>query len=138
MRFLTLFAVLFSVSASAEPYCAKDFGSFLVFFQDDEKFQITHTAFPLRYSYVDAAANPEPKTVSIEIINQDDALIAKLPRYPAAETIKPVSLQETIFMEKGEVYVVRFTKPDTDYMFDFRFMKHNNCWQLVEVNNYSL
>lgn len=136
MCFCIMFFSAFAFSAS-ENSCGENVEVFLERYQANEEFRKKHSSYPLRVSYVDNSAETEPKIVTISILNEDDKKGINIPGYPSASEIKSVPFEKTVTTQNG-ITVVTFTKPDTDYKFNFHFSRNKSCWQLVEVNDESL
>jgi hypothetical protein len=115
-----------------------NFDSFLKAFQGNSEFRLAHTTFPLQYSYVDGSAFPEPQTVKVTIpdVNHPEFKVAG--RYPSQFEIQATPFEIKHSIDEHKRSEVHFGKPDTDYSFSFFFFKKDSCWNLVEMNSYSL
>jgi len=124
--------------AHAASACPASFEEYLSAFQRDPLFQNEHRQFPLRYSFLDPDAEVEPRTVKHRL----SAAQAEKERgisFPSLELEKAKGLQRKVTKAKKEAYVVRFDKPDSDaFSIEFHFSRVGHCWQLVEVNDFSL
>ena len=128
-------SLLSSVVLGAEP-CAPDFASFLLKFESSREFQRQNTSFPLSATYVDGSAEPEPITVKYKIRSTSDPKYSRA-IYPSKEKQAAIPFEKLV-SSKQKQFLVKFTKPDTDYSFEFSFEKTSSCWQLVKFEDYSL
>ena len=124
--------------ACASSGCPTRFTEFLAVFEQSVEFQTLNTRFPLRYSFLDGNAEPDPKLIKVVITR---ANASKYPgiRYPSPALQASVPLQHKLRSGVGGIQVVQFDKPESDvYSVGFSFLKVSGCWQLVEVEDSSL
>jgi hypothetical protein len=137
-RVVALILLLLPFSVNADQSCPKNSQDFLIDFQNNHEFQVAHISYPLAYSYVNANAEPEPKKIQVSILSADEVKSKKPPSYPKPNEINSIPLKQTIINTTTGSLIVNFTKPDTDYSFEYIFTNKNNCWQLSEINDFSL
>lgn len=138
LRFLLAATFLLPFASWATPSCPEAFPAFLAQFEQRMVFRLAHTRFPLLYSFVDSLAEPEPKTVVVQITraNVDEYPGAVFPSHSAQAA---VPVERNISLLEGGMVVVRFHKPDTDmYTKEFHFQAEGACWNLVRVDDGSL
>jgi hypothetical protein len=138
-RVVALILLLLPFTVNADKSCPKNIQDFLIDFQSNHEFQVAHTNYPLTYSYVDTSADPEPKKIKVSILSANEVKSKKPPSYPMPNAIQSIPLKQTITnaTTTGN-FIVNFTKPDTDYSFEYIFLNKYNCWQLSEINDFSL
>jgi hypothetical protein len=137
-RVVALILLLLPFSVNADQSCPKNIQNFLIDFQNNHEFQVAHINYPLTYSYIDTNADPEPKKIIVSILSANEVKSKKPPSYPKPNEIHSIPLKETITNTTTGNIIVNFTKPDTDYSFEYVFINKNTCWQLSEINDFSL
>jgi hypothetical protein len=101
-------------------------------------FRLAHMRFPVDYSFVDAAAVPEPQ--------RKRRLVARADLFDLRQMSPPTTLVEASQRLQRDIVsgsrggkVVRFISPDSDaYVVEYRFARGKSCWQLVQVSDSSL
>ncbi len=107
-------------------------------FQRDPSFQKAHRQYPLRYSFLDSYAEPEPRTAN-RWLSATQAEKKRAIDFPSSEQEKAKGLVRKVTKGKEGAYIIRFDKPDSDvFSIEFHFSPVGHCWQLVEVNDFSL
>jgi hypothetical protein len=135
---LSIAALLLPLTTQAASSCPSSFEKYLTRFQRDSVFQKEHRHTPLRYSFVDAEAEPEPRTVQRQL-SAVQAEKQPLIRFPSADVEKTNRLERKVAQVNDQGYVVRFDQPDSDrFSIEFHFSRIGRCWRLVEVNDLSL
>lgn len=138
MRSLIIALLFFPLLAHAESACPTRFTEFLAMFEKSIEFQTLNIRFPLRYTYVDGNAEPEPKQIKVMVSR---ANISKHPgvRFPTTAVQVTAPLKRKLTSGARGTQIVQFDKPDSDaYSVAFHFSKTASCWQLVEVEDGSL
>lgn len=120
----------------AETGCSTSFDVFLGSFERDRQFQEAHMAFPLRHSFIDMAADPEPAPVDAPL-SRKDVVAGENPLFPSPSEQAKVPLKKSVTAESRDVMVVRLQKPDSGYLLIYRFRSLDGCWQLVEFEDAS-
>jgi hypothetical protein len=117
--------------------CVERFPDFVVQFEADIAFQLKHIQFPLRITYVDATASPEPAPRTKQISRE---MYPSQPyTYPTRQVQTLRHLQKQVAEISGAKAVVRFEQPDSDvYSMEFQFEKFRGCWRLSLVRDISL
>lgn len=138
LRALSLAALLIPLVAHAASACPSSFEEYLSTFQRDPFFQKEHRQYPLRYSFLDTDAEPEPRTVKRRLSAAQVEIKSGI-SFPSLETEKTKGLERKVTKTKEGTYVVRFDKPDSGvFSIEFHFSRIGHCWRLVEVNDFSL
>lgn len=138
LRTLFVAAFLFPLTVHGASPCTSSFEEYLSAFQRDPLFQQEHRQYPLRYSFLDTNAEPEPRAVKRRL-SAAQAMKESGIGFPSLETEKAKGLERTVKNAKKGTYVVRFDKPDSGvFSIEFHFSRVGNCWRLVEVNDFSL
>lgn len=138
MRALIIVLLFVPQLACADSACPTRFTEFLAMFEQSIEVQTLNTRFPLRYSFINGNAEPEPKLIRVVIAR---ANASKYPgiRYPSPAVQASVPLQRKLSSKVGGIQVVQFDKPESDvYSVVFSFSRKSSCWQLVEVKDSSL
>lgn len=116
--------------------CPQAFADFIEHFAVDQPFARAHTQFPVDYIFVDSLAQPEPKPMQTPILGPTDQNYQKI-SFPDAKARAQIPLAMTI-NTGGNVNRVVLAKPDTDWLVTYTFKKHNKCWRLTKVEDFSL
>ena len=109
-----------------------NFSTFLSDFSERADVQKAFVQQPLKM-VTTVAGDPEPEMQKSSL--SGDQL--KFPIIPDVAKREAQGLTLTIKEEQGDHAVAILQKPDTDYVFEFRFVR-GPCWQLEEVMDYSL
>ncbi|WP_232253749.1 lysozyme inhibitor LprI family protein [Pseudomonas glycinae] len=109
-----------------------NFSTFLSAFSERAEVQKSFVQQPLKM-VTTVAGDPEPEMQKSTL--SGDQL--KFPIIPDATKREAQGLTLTIKEEQGDHAVAILQKPDTDYVFEYRFVR-GQCWQLEEVMDYSL
>jgi len=110
----------------------ENFQAFIDHFSASIASQKKYTRFPLEKLQVDALADPEPLPQEFRL--QKSQIV--FPIFPGTDEIKNESLSLAISIS-GREAKVRLFKPDTDYLIEY-FFKHEDCWNLVRIEDWSL
>ena len=135
-RILLIF-LCFPSSTIAGYECYESFDEFLPAFENNKAVQIDNTIFPLKYTFVDGGAYPEPKVINSELSSKKIEE-RKNPIYPYPKDQKKVPLLKEISEPSPGKMRIRLYKPDTDYVLRYQFELIGTCWKLTEYNNDSL
>lgn len=79
------------------------------------------------------AGDPEPELQKSSLSGDE----LKFPIIPDLAKREGQGLTLTVKEERGNKATAILQKPDTDYVFEYRF-ERGQCWQLKEVMDYSL
>ncbi len=113
--------------------CAiENFSLFLDYFSYSKNGQIKYTKIPLQKLYIDPITDPEPSSVEVKL--DSDEIV--YPVFPTKKYLKKIGATINIYLS-GKNAKVRLEKPDTDYLVMY-FFKHQNCWSLYRIENWSL
>ena len=135
-RILFLVA-FFPTSTIAGNACYGSFDQFLPAFENSRASQIDNTVYPLKHTFVDGGAFPEPKVINSEL-SRKEIEERTSPIYPYREDQEKVPfLKEISEQSPGKIQVTLY-KADTDYVLRYQFGLIGTCWKLTEFNNDSL
>ncbi|MGY2443192.1 hypothetical protein [Pseudomonas sp. SDO52101_S400] len=109
-----------------------NFSAFLSAFSERADVQKAFVQQPLKM-VTTVAGDPEPEMQKSSL--SGDQL--KFPIIPDAAKRETQGLTLTVKEEQGDHAVAILQKPDTDYVFEYRFVR-GQCWRLEEVMDYSL
>ncbi len=109
-----------------------DFSAFLSAFSERADVQKAFVQQPLRMATT-VAGDPEPEMEKRSL--SGDQL--KFPVIPDQAKREAQGLTLTVKEQRGDKAIAILQKPDTDYVFEYRFVR-GQCWQLGEVMDYSL
>lgn len=109
-----------------------EFSAFLTAFSERTDVQKTFVQQPLKM-VTTVAGDPEPEMEKRSL--SGDQL--KFPIIPDQAKREAQGLTLTVKEERGDKAIAILQKPDTDYVFEYRFVR-GQCWQLEEVMDYSL
>jgi hypothetical protein len=138
MRWLFfVFCIAPGLSAAADPGCIAAFDDFLSRFEANRPFQEQNIAFPLKHSFVDAEADPEPKVID-KPLSKSEVTEGLAPVFPSQADQKGVPFEKVIKSPTQEQRVVQLQKPDTGYQLIYKFKKFGDCWKLVEFEDASI
>lgn len=122
-----------SESSTANAACpSPDFSAFLSAFAESAEVQKAFVQQPLKM-LTTVPGDPEPEMQKSSL--SGDQL--KFPIIPDLAKREAQGLTLTVKEEQGDHAVAILQKPDTDYVFEYRFVR-GQCWQLEEVMDYSL
>ncbi|WP_322845267.1 hypothetical protein [Pseudomonas sp. B33.4] len=118
---------------SADTACpSTNFAAFLTAFSERADVQKSFVQQPLKM-VTTVAGDPEPEMEKRSL--SGDQL--KFPIIPNQAKREAEGLTLTVKEERGDKAIAILQKPDTDYVFKYRFVR-GQCWQLEEVMDYSL
>ena len=141
MRLWTFLCLLLVLPPTGQAACSQDspedFAEFLPAFLTSGDFALRRTALPLRsvrWEYgVDAKGRDRTyKTVSLipkRQIPHDKALSAFMGEN---------EMTHQVFKREREKVEVQIFKPDTDWLLHYHFRRRQGCWQLWQIEDYSL
>lgn len=109
-----------------------DFSAFLSAFSERADVQKAFVQQPLRMATT-VAGDPEPEMEKRSL--SGDQL--KFPVIPDQAKREAQGLTWTVKEQRGDKAIAILQKPDTDYVFEYRFVR-GQCWRLEEVADYSL
>lgn len=109
-----------------------NFSTFLSAFSERADVQKAFVQQPLKM-VTTVASDPEPEMQKSSL--SGDQL--KFPIIPDVAKREAQGLTLTVKEEQGDHAVAILQKPDTDYVFEYRFVR-GQCWRLEEVMDYSL
>ncbi|WP_240789165.1 hypothetical protein [Pseudomonas kribbensis] len=109
-----------------------NFSTFLSAFSERAEVQKAFVQQPLKM-VTTVAGDPEPEMQKSSL--SGDQL--KFPIIPDAAKREAQGLTLTVKEEQADHAVAILQKPDTDYVFEYRFVR-GQCWRLEEVMDYSL
>ena len=128
---------LFPTIVLAESPCLSSFNEFLSTFEKSPKFQLENISYPLKYSFIDATANPEPKTINT-LKSKSDLVARNKPVYPSISAQQKTSLVKKVHSQSQVNKIIHLHKPNTDYKIKYHFKKVGSCWKLVMLESLSL
>ena len=137
MRWLFLVFCIAPGLSAAAPACIPVFEDFLSRFEANRPFQEENIIFPLKHSFVDAAADPEPKVID-KPLSKSEVAKRVTPVFPSRTEQKRVPFEKVIKSPAPERMSVRLQKPDTGYQLIYHFEKRSGCWKLVEFEDASI
>ena len=109
-----------------------DFSAFLTAFSERVDVQKSFVQQPLKM-VTTVAGDPEPEMEKRSLSGEE----LKFPIIPDQAKREVQGLTLTVKEERGDRAVAILQKPDTDYVFEYRFVR-GQCWRLEEVMDYSL
>ena len=109
-----------------------DFSAFLAVFSERADVQKSFVQQPLKM-VTTVAGDPEPEMEKRSLSGEE----LKFPIIPDQAKREVQGLTLTVKEEQGGHAVAILQKPDTDYVFEYRFVR-GQCWRLEEVMDYSL
>ncbi|MDR6294471.1 hypothetical protein E9232_007025 [Inquilinus ginsengisoli] len=130
---LALAGAMPAVAQAATACPSQDFKAFYAAFADSAELQRAFTARPLASDTIDAAADPEPRTVTTML---DGAALA-FPVLPTAAERKHDRLETRIATLSATEFEVTLAVADTDQQLRFLFRK-TACWELYRKADDSL
>lgn len=129
-----------SLSAFGNSSCPTDFTQFVKKFSSNRSFQETHTKYPLSYISNNGQGDscyPDCPFVEDQLSRQKAKNLPD-PIFPLLSTQLEVPLKLDIKTTKNKA-VIRVDKPDSDsFSFEYVFKRHNYCWQLISVSDFSI
>lgn len=136
MRLLVLVFSLLPGLVIAQAICPVSFEQFLSKFELDRTFQQQHIHYPLRYSFIDLGALPEPRAV-FKSLSKTEVATRSSPIYPSLAHQTELNLAKNVDLQSTALAAVRLWKPDTGYLLIYRFKQIGGCWKLVEFEDAS-
>lgn len=137
MRLLVLVLSLLPGLVFAQANCPVSFEQFLSKFEVDRTFQQQNIIYPLKHSFVDLDAQPEPRAVA-KPLSKTEVATRNSPIYPSAAHQRELNLGKKVKLESKTLALVRLQKPDTGYLLIYRFKEIRGCWKLVEFEDASM
>lgn len=119
-------------NATAMACPSPDFSTFLAAFSEHADVQKAFVLQPLQM-VTTVAGDPEPEMQKRSLSGDE----LKFPIIPDLAKREAQGLTLTVKEERGDKATAILQKPDTDYVFEYRF-ERGQCWQLKEVMDYSL
>jgi hypothetical protein len=110
----------------------ENFEHFFSHWITDKSFSLERTKYPLKQ--VKYADDDEHTFEQIDFISKAD--IAGQPTLSVYENKH--GLTHTIKPQNKKLTIVSIFKPDTDWLYEYVFIKSKQCWFLEEVHDYSL
>ena len=129
--------ILFPTIVLADNPCSSSFNEFLSNFEKSSKFQLENINYPLKYSYIDPNAMPEPKTINT-LKSKDELAARKKPIYPLTSAHQQIPLVKKVYSKSQANKIIQLHKHDTDYNIKYNFKKIGLCWKLVMFESHSL
>jgi hypothetical protein len=133
--FLTLFPL--AGSANCSPGAPEPFARFLPDFLASGNFALSRTAIPLRsvrWEYgIDAEGHEQEKKTVTQLGRQQISRDKSLDDF-----MRENGLQHKLLKLARDSAEVQIYKPDTDWLLHYHFRLHRGCWQLREVEDFSL
>jgi hypothetical protein len=108
-----------------------EFSAFLSAFSEHADVQKAFVQQPLKMATT--VPDPEPEMQKRNLSGDE----LKFPIIPDQAKRDAQGLTLTVKEERGNKAIAILQKPDTDYVFEYRFVR-GQCWQLEEVMDYSL
>lgn len=122
-----------NMSNSANVACpSTEFSTFLTAFSERADVQKAFVQQPLQL-VTTVAADPEPELQKSSVSGDQ----IKFPIIPDRVKREAQGLTLSVKQEQGNQATAILQKPDTDYVFEYRFVR-GQCWRLEEVTDYSL
>jgi hypothetical protein len=127
---------------------ARSFSAFIDAFAESAAIQGRYTRIPLAYGHLDATLLGTPKednAFSTRTINSFEAIPSfdrtdKGRIFPSKKKRVEEGVEITIGAEKehsGTGMIAAIVLPDAGLRVEYRFVKTNNCWYLVEIDDWS-
>lgn len=123
--------------ALAQSGCSLTFEEFLNKFEADREFQQQNIIYPLKHSFVDPDAYPEPKIVS-QPLSIADVKLRNRPIFPLGNHQRESQLSKIVSFYSKTVVLVKLHKQDTGYLLMYQFGNIDGCWKLVEFEDASI
>lgn len=136
MRLLVLVFSLLPGLVIAQAVCPVSFEQFLFRFELDRTFQQQNILYPLRYSFIDLEASPEPRAV-FKPLSKTEVATRNKPIYPSVAHQTELHLEKNVNLQSTALATVRLWKPDTGYVLIYRFKQIGRCWKLIELEDAS-
>ena len=122
-----------NMSNSANVACpSTEFSTFLTAFSERADVQKAFVQQPLQL-VTTVAGDPEPELQKSSVSGDQ----IKFPIIPDRVKREAQGLTLSVKQEQGNQATAILQKPDTDYVFEYRFVR-GQCWRLEEVTDYSL
>lgn len=122
-----------NTSNSANVTCpSTEFSTFLTAFSEHADVQKAFVQQPLQL-VTTVAGDPEPELQKSSVSGDQ----IKFPIIPDRVKRETQGLTLSVKQEQGNQATAILQKPDTDYVFEYRFVR-GQCWRLEEVTDYSL
>lgn len=136
MRYVFFVLSLLPSLVFAQAECPSSFQSFFAQFEVDRTFQQQNIRYPLKYSFVDMDASPEPQIVKSP---RSKAAVAadKQPVYPSLAHRKKAGLVKKVMAQSKTRVTIELNVPDTGYWLIYHFKTIKGCWKLVEFEDES-
>ena len=118
--------------AASDSCPSTDFSTFLSAFSERADVQKAFVQQPLKM-VTTVAGDPEPELEKRSVSGDQ----IKFPIIPDRVKREADGLTLTVKEERGNNATAILQKPDTDYVFEYRFVR-GQCWRLAEVSDFSL
>lgn len=109
----------------------ENFEHFFAHWITDKSFSVQRTRYPLKQVYY--ADGDEPNSQQIDFISKAD--VSNQPTLSDYE--KKHGLTHTIKPQNKSKIIVSIFMPDADWLYEYVFIKTNECWFLEEIHDYS-
>lgn len=137
MRAIVLVASLGLSGVAAAEQCPADFDEFIAAFETSAEFQVAHWKRPVKYQYLEAGAEDEPKRIEVAVTLENAGEYAGI-EFPSTAAREQESLQTIVSAPDPKTRVVRLVLPDSDFQIDYEFKQTAACWELARVEDMSL
>lgn len=134
MRIVFIVILFLPSLVAAESACPSSFDEFFSRFETNREFQQRNIIYPLKHSFVDLAADPDPKVVHKPLLKSEIAK-RKNAVYPSPIEQKSFALIKEIQKETQTRRIVNLHKPDSGFALNYYFEKIDGCWKLVEFED---
>lgn len=136
MRFVFFILSLLPSLVFAQAECPSSFQTFFTKFEVDRAFQQQNIRYPLKYSFVDMDASPEPQVVKKP---RSKAAVAadKQAVYPLLAHRKKAGLVKKVVAQSKTRATIELNVPDTGYWLIYYFKVVKGCWKLIEFEDKS-
>jgi hypothetical protein len=124
-----------SASANCKPGKPEPFASFLEAFSRDKQFAVARTEYPLSlFNHGEIDIERDRREIVKKNISKDDD--AAMPSMAAFARDNGHEISTTSLLKKDAT--VRMTKPGTDWLYTYHFVRKNACWYLRRIEDHSL
>jgi hypothetical protein len=120
--------------AQASTCPATDFDGFVQTYANRMSVQQNFTRWPLKMTYIDTDAQPEPQPVTEELGEQ----AITYPLLMDMDRARSEGATVTITSDAKGGGSLKYSKPDTDEQILYMFERDGACWQLVGIDDQSL
>ena len=123
--------------AACSPDSPEVFGDFLPRFLASGDFALSRTVLPLRsvrWEYDVDARNRERTQKTVSLIPKEQIKRDK----PLAAFMGDNGMTHKLFKQARDRVEVQIFKPDTDWLLHYHFRRRQGCWQLWQIEDFSL